>query len=969
MRTSATLRALLFLSASAVLAACSGSQPMYEAPASARMLAQDAIIVDGHIDVPYRLEEHPDDVSEATETGDFDYPRARAGGLDAPFMSIYIPARYQTTGGAKAYADSLIDLVESIVAAHPDKFALAVSPAEVRANHAAGLISFPMGMENGAPVESDLGNLKHFYDRGIRYITLTHSKDNEISDSSYDTTDDTHGGLSDFGREVVREMNRLGIMVDISHVSDAAFDDVMEVTAAPVIASHSSAQHFTPAFERNLDDARIERLAQGGGVLMINFGSSFLSETYRLADDAADEHMKTVAAERGWATTDADYIAYKAAYRSEHVGYADLSDVVDHIDYVVQLFGVDHVGLGSDFDGVGDSLPTGLKDVSMYPNLIDALSKRGYSEEDIRKILGENALRVWSEVEQIAADLSASAAATDSAAARVTELADTYMTAYFEQAPEVATFYGLPFARHDLTFDNSPEALEAWNAKVDAWHDALQAIDGDVLVGSPEWVTYGFLRDALEGDIATRVCRSELWSVSQMSGPHTFLPIVATRQPVGDDAARTAAITRYDHYGVIYDQEIENLREGLRLGYSAPRGNVERVIAQLDGLLALTGTDSPFYEPATRDSSETFRRQWLDLIEQSLYPSLAHYRDFLHDEYLPAARTTTATADLPDGKACYQARVRAATSLDLTPEEVHEIGLQRMEVIHAEMQEIAERSYDTDDVPALLDRLRTEEQFRYSTADEILAVNTAAVERARQAVPDYFGRLPKSEVVVEPVPDYEAPSAPIGRYFPPSEDGSTPGIYSINLYQPEARPRAMTEDLAFHEAIPGHHLQVALAQERPEAHPITRFLGSTAYSEGWGLYAERLAGEMGLYSSDLDRLGMLNGSAFRAARLVVDTGLHALGWTRQEAVDYMREHTLNDLADIETEVDRYIITPGQATAYMIGYNEIVALRAEAEAALGDAFDLKAFHDEVLADGSVTLPMLRDKIERWIAARQ
>ena len=392
----------LFLSAPVFLAACSSSQRASPALERARLLAQDAIIVDGHIDVPYRLRETPDDVGLATATGDFDYPRARAGGLDAPFMSIYIPAALQTTGGAKALADSLIDMVEGIVAAHPDKFARAASPAAVRANHTAGLISLPLGIENGAPVEGDLGNLKHFYDRGVRYITLTHSKDNEISDSSYDTTA-THGGLSDFGRDVVREMNRLGIMVDISHVSDAAFDDVMEVTTAPVIASHSSARRFTPGFERNLDDARIRRLAESGGVLMINFGSTFLTAEARTSYAAVSAHTDSVRTARGWAASDPEAKAYADSYRASSFAYADLKDVVAHIDHVVQLVGVDHVGLGSDYDGVGDSLPTGLKDVATYPNLVEALLEKGYSETDVRKILGENALRVWAEVERIAA--------------------------------------------------------------------------------------------------------------------------------------------------------------------------------------------------------------------------------------------------------------------------------------------------------------------------------------------------------------------------------------------------------------------------------------------------------------------------------------------------------------------------------------------------------------------------------------
>ncbi len=368
----------------------------------ANALAQEAIIVDGHIDVPYRLTNGFVDVGEATDGGDFDYPRARRGGLDAPFMSIYIPASYQETGGAAALADSLIDMVEGIIETHPDKFARASGVAAVRANHEAGLISLPLGIENGAPVEGDLANLAHFYARGVRYITLTHSQDNEISDSSYDDAG-THEGLSDFGREVVQEMNRLGIMVDISHVSDRAFDDVMEVTVAPVIASHSSARRFTPGFERNLDDGRIERLAENGGVIMINFGSSFLLKRYQDDRDAARAFIAQEAERRGLEPGSADFDAFADPYFRANVPYADLQDVVDHIDHVVRLVGIDHVGIGSDYDGVGDSLPTGLKDVASYPNLIAALLQKGYSETDIRKILGENALRVWAEVERIAA--------------------------------------------------------------------------------------------------------------------------------------------------------------------------------------------------------------------------------------------------------------------------------------------------------------------------------------------------------------------------------------------------------------------------------------------------------------------------------------------------------------------------------------------------------------------------------------
>ncbi len=368
--------------------------------AKAFELAHEYIIVDGHIDVPYRLREHEEDITKATVGGDFDYPRAKAGGLDAPFMSIYLPSRLQDTPGAsKALADSLIDMVEGIAARAPDKFALAASVEDVRRNHEKGLISLPMGMENGSGIENDLANLAHFYERGIRYITLTHAKDNRISDSSYDTTG-TWGGLSPFGEEVVREMNRLGIIVDVSHITDAAFEDVMRVSEAPVFASHSSARHFTPGWERNMSDEHIKTLAEHGGVIMINFGSSFLRSEYADEGAAIREEIENEIAERGLSEEDPEGFAFYTRERRAHpVG--TVADVADHIDYVVNLVGVDYVGLGSDFDGVF-ALPKGLQDVSEYPNLVYELLKRGYAETDIEKILGGNALRVWTEVERIA---------------------------------------------------------------------------------------------------------------------------------------------------------------------------------------------------------------------------------------------------------------------------------------------------------------------------------------------------------------------------------------------------------------------------------------------------------------------------------------------------------------------------------------------------------------------------------------
>lgn len=378
----------------------------------ANELAQKYIITDGHVDLPYRLKvknfrltREYMGIPVETDEGDFDYVRAKEGGLDVPFMSIYIPASYQTDGGAKALADSLIDMVKGIAEAIPDKFEVVATAAEAEKAVKAGKIALPMGMENGAPVEDDLKNVGYFRKRGISYITLTHSKDNQICDSSYDTTG-TWKGLSPFGKEVVREMNKQGIMVDISHVSDNTFWQVMDITSAPCIASHSSARKFTPGFERNMDDDMIKRLGENNGVIQINFGSAFLDGEISKKRDELREKLQELLAAKGLSYRDEAAKAIIEQFQKDNPSvYADLDIVADHIDHVVKLAGIDHVGFGSDFDGVGDSLPTGLKDVSQYPNLIYTLLKRGYSEEDIAKICYKNVWRVWNEVQDVAKNM------------------------------------------------------------------------------------------------------------------------------------------------------------------------------------------------------------------------------------------------------------------------------------------------------------------------------------------------------------------------------------------------------------------------------------------------------------------------------------------------------------------------------------------------------------------------------------
>jgi len=372
----------------------------------AQKLAHQFVIADGHVDLPYRLkilnfrfQKEFIGLPVQSDEGDFDFKRSREGGLDAPFMSIYVQASLQKEAGeSKLMADSLINMVTGIASSHPDHFSIVTTPQEVRSNFTKGIVSLPMGMENGSPIEEDINNVAYFRERGISYITLTHSLNNNICDSSYDTIT-LWNGLSAFGEDVVAEMNKEGIMVDISHVSDETFFDVMELTKAPVIASHSSCRKFTPDFERNMSDEMLVKLAENKGVIMINFGSTFLSQEVMDKRDSLGvlyrSKLKELGLEHG---EDEAQTILDGYFKNNPLLWTDVDVVVDHIEHVIKTAGIDHVGFGSDFDGVGDTLPKGLKDVSDYPNVIEELLNRGYNEAQIEKICYKNIERVWTKV-------------------------------------------------------------------------------------------------------------------------------------------------------------------------------------------------------------------------------------------------------------------------------------------------------------------------------------------------------------------------------------------------------------------------------------------------------------------------------------------------------------------------------------------------------------------------------------------
>lgn len=361
----------------------------------AGMMTQRMLLVDTHIDVPDRLEGQWADVTQLTADGDFDYERARRGGLNVPFMSIYTPAESEADGSSFALANRLIDRVEALAGRAPKKFAVVRSTSQVEQARRLGLMSLAMGMENGSPLAGKLENVAFFHRRGISYITLAHSLSNHLADSSYDE-ERKWNGLSPFGREVVAEMNRLGVMVDVSHLSDEAFWQVLELSRAPVIASHSSARHFTPGFERNMSDEMIRALAAKGGVIMVNFGSSFLTQEARTWFEAMKAERTAFLQRNGFDEHGREAEQFQQDYREKQpYPYATLDELVAHFRHIIGLVGADHVGIGSDFDGVGDSLPVGMKDVSHYPNLVAGLLGLGLSQQDIEGILGGNLMRVW----------------------------------------------------------------------------------------------------------------------------------------------------------------------------------------------------------------------------------------------------------------------------------------------------------------------------------------------------------------------------------------------------------------------------------------------------------------------------------------------------------------------------------------------------------------------------------------------
>ncbi|HXV16429.1 MAG TPA: DUF885 domain-containing protein, partial [Gemmatimonadaceae bacterium] len=518
--------------------------------------------------------------------------------------------------------------------------------------------------------------------------------------------------------------------------------------------------------------------------------------------------------------------------------------------------------------------------------------------------------------------------------------------------------------------DNTPAALSRWHSYQDSILKVLIQVDTAALVGHPEWITYGILRGTLESDIGTRICRQELWGVnSYVNGWQNGYSDVFAQQRIGNSARRTAALARARALPRYIDNEIANLREGVRLGYTSPAIIVRNVLRQMDDLTAGTPQSSPFYSPAERDTAHDpaaveFRKAFAVEIANGINPAIRRYRAYLANEYLPHARDNISVSANPNGRECYRAVTRYFSTMDLPPDSVFELGAREMRRVDSEMKEIATKSFATNDVPALLAKFKTDPQYTFRTRQEVIDYSQAAVDRAKAAIPKWFSLLPSFDVVIKPYPEFRQRAGAPGQ-LNLGAPNDRPSVFLINTWDPVHKSRADIESTAFHESIPGHHLQGAIALVRTDLHPLVQLAFNSGYGEGWALYAERLADEMGLYSSPMSRMGMLTSEAFRSARCLIDAGIHTRGWTRQQAIDTLMAHTTMSRSIVEGEVDRYISWPGQAPSYMIGRTEIMRLRQMAKDSLRDRFDIRQFHDRVLENGTVTLPMLRANITRWV----
>lgn len=549
---------------------------------------------------------------------------------------------------------------------------------------------------------------------------------------------------------------------------------------------------------------------------------------------------------------------------------------------------------------------------------------------------------------------------------RLNQIADAYEKAYFERHPEMGLHWGKSGVDLDRFMDHSMNAYIQWQKKEDNFFLRLKKINVSELKDTPQYQTYCLLKERLESNRAIRICKSELWNVNPLWGWHNILSMIADKQPIGTAEYRQYALKRWKNFDRVVQDEINNLKLGIKEGYTAPKPAVKAVLNQLKIIVNLPTEESPYFDFAKRDSDPVFKKQIADVVETIINPALKNYIYYLENEYLPLARTQIGVSALPNGMQCYMAKIRENTTLSLSPQVIYDYGVEQREKLSSEISEIGLKEFGIKD-PVEIFRLANERtKYSFRSEQDILEFNQAALSRMKAEIHYWFSMLPKTKEILKPYPLHRAKTGAGGEYDRPNEDGSRPGIFYINTYDPKNKNKIGLESILFHELIPGHHFQISLAMENRSRHHLDQYLWNDGFEEGWALYSERLADEMGLYESNMSRIGMLSNESFRTARLVIDPGIHVMQWTREQAITYLKKHTILEEHIIEGEIDRYIMLPAQATSYMLGKREIDSLRQTVEAKLGDKFDIKEYHYQILKNGSVTLPMLRENIEQWLS---
>jgi uncharacterized protein (DUF885 family) len=568
--------------------------------------------------------------------------------------------------------------------------------------------------------------------------------------------------------------------------------------------------------------------------------------------------------------------------------------------------------------------------------------------------------------------MSMTTAAGTNPAEQLRTLADAFWDRFMSEYPTWATIVG------DRRFDDRLEDISPDGvARRLAWLDQVVA-DAEALpqdgLTSMQRVTRQMLIDEASNQARSTRTRLHEWTVDPLQGPMMSLLDIVDYQTITTPEDGRNLVERFRGISRYLDQMNAELRESAADGRVAVENPVDKMLNILDGLMAKAPDEWKIAGPARTDHDdwkpydlEWFRANLMAVVTDVAIPAFRRYQETLKRDIRPLARAADkpGICHLDGGLDAYRDAIRVHTTLDLAPEDIHATGLAEIARIDAEFVELGGRVLGTKGLQPTLAALRDDKRLYFETKEQVFEAAKTSLARAQQAVPGWFGRIPGAACVVMPVPSHSEVHQTIAYYSWPAMDGSRPGRYYINLHAPETRPRYEAEALAFHESVPGHHLQIAVAQELPDLPAFQRMLGSTAFAEGWGLYTERLSDEMGLYSSDMDRFGVLSFDAWRAGRLVVDTGMHALGWTRQQAIDFLTEHTALGGNNIVNEVDRYIVWPGQALAYKTGQLEILRLRADARTRLGDRFDIKAFHDTVLGAGAISLPALRGRVGEWL----